>query len=422
MIRPKTSCLAVISLVLVVLVVSEPGQAQSSDQELAARLKALEGRVRQLEAELAAVRAAQQTPAPGVTTAGVTTTTAPAPVGLPGAPASQLPVYGGASAAASKIFNPDISLIGDFIGAVGRNPVRPLPTLEMHETELGLQAVIDPFARGDVFLSFGEEGVELEEGYITFTSLPGGLLAKVGKMRSEFGVVNKLHNHNLPWIDRPLVTENLLGGEDGLNDASLSLSRLLPAPQNVFLEATVEVGRGDAADVWESSQRSDVSVLGHLRGYGDLTEETNLDLGFSYGRGHNDFGSSFITDLYGFDATVRWKPLRRAIYRSFLGRTELVWSRRREPLATQSALGLYTSAEYRLSRRWTVGGRFDWSERARDASLTDKGFSAIFTYWPSEFSQLRWQYRFADYAEGQQGNELLFQFLFVLGAHGAHPF
>jgi hypothetical protein len=29
------------------------------------------------------------------------------------------------------------------------------------------------------------------------------------------------------------------------------------------------VGRGDSADVWESSQRSDVSVLGHLRGYGD---------------------------------------------------------------------------------------------------------------------------------------------------------
>ncbi|MGH9789379.1 MAG: hypothetical protein ACRD4U_11840 [Candidatus Acidiferrales bacterium] len=417
-IRPKTLCLTLISFALLMTPVA---QAQASDEELAARLRALEERVRQLEAELAAVRAAQQPPAPTVTTAGVTPTAA-APAGPPGGQAAQLPVYGGASAAASKVFNPDISLIGDFIGAVGRNSVRPLPALEMHESELGLQAVIDPFARGDVFLSFGEEGVELEEGYITFTSLPAGLLAKVGKMRSDFGVVNKLHNHNLPWIDRPLVTENLLGGEDGINDASLSLSRLLPAPKNVFLEATVEVGRGDSADVWESSQRSDLSLLGHLRGYGDLTEETNLDLGFSYGRGHNDLGSSFITDLYGFDATVRWKPLRRAIYHSFLARTEVVWSRRREPLATQSALGMYTSAEYRLNRRWTLGGRFDWSERAREADLTDKGFSAVFTYWPSEFSQLRWQYRFADYAEGKTGNELLFQFLFVLGAHGAHPF
>ena len=417
-IRPKTFCLTLISFVLLMTPVA---QAQTSDQELAARLKALEDRVRQLEAELAAVRAAQQPPAPAVVAAGAPAT-ATAPAGPPGAPATQLPVYGGASAAASKIFNPDISVIGNFTGAVGRNSVRPERALQMRETEVGFQAIIDPFARGDVFFDFSEEGVDLEEGYITFTSLPAGLLARVGKFRSTFGVVNTKHNDALPWIDRPLVNENLLGGEEGLNDASLSLSRLLPAPKNVFLEATVEVGRGDSADVWESSQRSDVSLLGHLRGYGDLTEETNLDLGFSYGRGHNDLGSSFVTDLYGVDATVRWKPLRRAIYHSFRARTELVWSRRREPLTTQSALGMYTSAEYRLNRRWTVGGRFDWSERAREANLTDKGFSAILTYWPSEFSQVRWQYRFADYAEGKTGNELLFQFLFVMGAHGAHPF
>ncbi len=416
-IRPRILCVVLIASTMLM---AASARAQTADAEWAARLKALEERVRQLEAELAALRTSP--PGPAVTATSAAPATAPAAVGVPSAPGAQLPVYGGANAAAAKVFNPDISLVGNFVGALGRNSVRPLPVLEVPEAELGLQSIIDPFARGDVFLAFGEEGVELVEGYITFTSLPGGLLAKVGKMRSDFGVVNKLHTHNLPWIDRPLVTENLLGGEEGLNDASLALSRLLPAPKNVFLEATVEVGRGDSADVWESSQRSDVSLLGHLRGYGDLTEETNLDLGFSYGRGHNDLGSSFITDLYGVDATVRWKPLRRAIYHSFLARTELVWSRRREPLDTQTAFGMYTSAEYRLNRRWTLGGRFDWSDRARDASLTDKGFSAIFTYWPSEFSQLRWQYRYADYAEGKQGNELLFQFLYIMGAHGAHPF
>jgi hypothetical protein len=35
------------------------------------------------------------------------------------------------------------------------------------------------------------------------TSLPGGLLTKVGKMRAAFGKVNSLHNHVLPWADRP---------------------------------------------------------------------------------------------------------------------------------------------------------------------------------------------------------------------------
>jgi hypothetical protein len=241
-------------------------------------------------------------------------------------------------------------------------------------------------------------------------------------MRSEFGVVNKLHNHNLPWIDRPLVTENLVGGEDGIDDAGISVSHILPAPKGVFLEGIAQVYRGDSADVFRSNRKQDASVVGRLRGYGDLSESTNLEMGFSYARGHNDLGSAFLTNLYGMDATLRWKPLRRAIYKSFLLRTELVWSRRDELTSLQRAFGLYTSGEYRLNRRWTLGGRYDQSEQARNANLLDRGFSALLTYWPSEFSQIRGQYRFARYAGQQDANELRFQFLFVMGAHGAHTF
>jgi hypothetical protein len=169
-------------------------------------------------------------------------------------------------------------------------------------------------------------------------------------------------------------------------------------------------------------QRGDVSLVGRVRTYRDITESTNLDLGFSYARGHNDVGTAFITQLYGLDATFRWKPLRRAIYHNFLGRAELVWSRRQQEFSIQRAFGFYTSADYRLSRRWTVGGRYDRSDQAHNAALTDSGFAPVITYWPSEFSQIRGQYRFTRYADGRSGNDLLFQFLFVLGAHGAHPF
>ena len=343
------------------------------------------------------------------------------------AQAGPLPIYGGASAAA-KALNPDISVIGDFLGAIGRNRVRPVPGLELHESEVGLQAIIDPYARGDFFISFGESGVNVEEGYLTFTSLPAGLVARVGKMRAAFGKVNMIHNHALEWTDRPLVTENLVGGEDGINDAGLSVTRILPAPKGIFLEGTAQVYRGDSDNVFTATGRKDVSYVGHLRGYRDLSESTNVDLGFSYAFGHNDVGSAFHTQLYGLDATLRWKPLRRSIYHHFLARTELVWSHRDQLSAalllpeTQRAFGFYTSGEYRLNRRWTVGARYDRSDRARQANLTDSGFSALLTYWPSEFSQVRGQYRFARYAEKQDANELRFQFLFVLGAHGAHPF
>src|SRR3989475_13278724 len=145
---------------------------------------------------------------------------------------------GGAGGSAAKALNPDISAIGDFIAVAGHNPVQPSPSLEMHESELGFQAIIDPYARGDFLLSFGEEGVNLEEGYITFTALPAGFVAKVRKVRAAFGKVNTMHNHVLPWVDRPLVTNNLVGGEDGLDDAGVSIEHIIPAPKGIFLEAT----------------------------------------------------------------------------------------------------------------------------------------------------------------------------------------
>jgi hypothetical protein len=348
--------------------------------------------------------------------------------------AGQVPGYGSGSqsAAAAKALNPDISVIGDFIASAGGNTppplatLQPFPSMAMHESEIGLQAIIDPYARGDFFISFGEEGVNLEEGYITFTALPAGFVAKVGKMRSAFGKVNTMHNHVLPWVDRPLVTTNLVGGEDGIDDAGFSIQRILPAPKGIFLEATGQLFRGDSSDVFQAQQKSDVSTVEHLRAYRDLTESTNLDLGFSYARGHNDGTAAqpgnFITQLYGIDATVRWKPLRRAIYHSFVGRSEFIWSQRQQLPSEQRAFGFYTSGDYQLGRRWFTGVRYDWSDRSQFANLTDKGVAATLTYWPSEFSQIRGQYRFTHYAENRDANELLMQLIFSLGAHGAHPF
>jgi hypothetical protein len=438
------------------------GESVASVDE--ARMKTLEDQVRTLAEEVALLRGEVKTlrdarygdPATGdrvllastqiepgmfpyAVAASVVAPAAPDPNPTP--PAAQLAqtqTFGGATSNA-KLLNPDISLIGDFIGTAGHNAVSPSRSLELHESEVGLQAIIDPYARADAFISFGETGVNVEEGYVTFTSLPAGLLLKVGKMRADFGKVNTIHNHALPFIDRPLVTNNLVGGEDGIDDAGISLSRFLPGPKNWFLEGTAQVFRGDSSDVFQANRRQDASVVGHIRAYRDLSESTNLDLGVSYARGHNNAGvgttfnpANFLTNLYSADATLRWKPLRRAIYHSFLFRTELFWSARDQVslsnvFQTQHAFGFYSDAEYRLDRRWTIGGRFDRSGRATNASLTDTGFSGILTYWPSEFSQIRGQYRYGHLWDVPNdrftnANEILFQFLFVMGAHGAHPF
>jgi len=452
--------LAVAAIVLgVPLYAQQPSSAPSNSAEqsdsaallqkirdLEDRVIALEGQVRQLKSQPPAAPTANATPAAAV--GGPTAPGAPTqPIGQAAPPQTAAeaapqtstpqttaagesgalqPTYGGAGGNASKALNPDISVIGDFIGAAGHNPVQPTPSLQMHESEIGLQAIIDPYARGDFFLSFGEEGVNLEEGYVTFTALPANFVVRVGKMRAAFGKVNTLHNHVLPWADRPLVTNNLVGGEDGVDDAGVSIQRILPAPKGIFIEATGQLFRGDSGDqlhpLFNATTKSDVSAVAHLRTYKDITESTNLDLGASYARGHNDVGSSFLTQLYGIDATVRWKPLRRSIYHSFVGRTEFIWNQRQQLPFEQRAFGFYTSGDYQLGRRWFIGGRYDHSDRPEAANLTDRGGSFVLTYWPSEFSQIRGQYRFTHYAGNIDAHELLMQVQFSLGAHGAHPF
>ncbi len=394
-------------------------------RDLEDRVVMLEGQLRQMKAQGALPPAAppQATPEPG--TAPATTASV------------DQPRLGGAGGAASKALNPDISVIGDFIGGAGHNPVNPTPAFQMHESEIGLQAIIDPYARGDFFISFGETGVNLEEGFITFTALPKGFVVRGGKMRAAFGKVNTLHNHVLPWVDRPLVTQNLVGGEDGINDAGFSVQHIIPAPKNWFLEFTGQTFRGDSADVFTSSNKNDVSVVGHLRGYRDLTENSNLDLGVSYSRGHNLFGTDFVTHLYGVDAAYRWKPVRRAIYKSFVARSEFIWRQQNQPSLTacvtitcpvntiagfQRAFGFYTSADYQFARRWFFGGRVDSSDRAFNSRLNDKGGSLVLTYWPSEFAQIRAQYRVTRYAGNFDAHEAFIQLQFSLGAHGAHPF
>ena len=99
---------------------------------------------------------------------------------------------------------------------------------------------------------------------------------KAGKLRSAFGKVNTMHTHGLPWTDRPLVTRNLLGGDQGISDAGVSVARLLPNPW-IFLEATGELYQGQS-ELFRGYDRRDLTYVGHVRGYQDLTESSNLEI------------------------------------------------------------------------------------------------------------------------------------------------
>jgi hypothetical protein len=113
-------------------------------QQYGDRLSALEGKL----------AAAEGAPPPTTPPAAEPAASSPAPSAPPvaqvppgaegaGGPTGALPTYGSA-VTGSKVFNPDMAIIGDFLGAAGKNPVNPSPAMEMHESELSLQAIVDP--------------------------------------------------------------------------------------------------------------------------------------------------------------------------------------------------------------------------------------------------------------------------------------
>ncbi len=410
--RTPTAALAVLALLTwapaTPAVAEEPPAAPDSVAQLRTEIATLRAdydrRIAELEAQLQALEAAQAAPP------------APAPVPVP-------PPSGG-NQQTNTYFNPSISVIGNYLAVAGQNRIENLPNSDLRESEIGFQAVVDPYARADVFLSFGQEGVGVEEGFVTFTALPAQLLAKVGRMRMNFGKVNSLHLHVLPWPDEPLTVVNLLGGDEGWIGTGVSLGRLFPIG-NTFTELTVQAVRADTPDLFESDRRGGLVYSSRYRLFGDLTDASNLEVGLSWADGPNGTTPTARTTLAGLDFTYRWKPLRTATYRGLIVRGEAIRSQRAQPSAIgpdASAFGWFLSGEYRLARRWWLGARLESSERGLDANLRDDGAALLVTFSPSEFSQLRTELRRRRYAENVTANEILFQLQFIIGAHGAHPF
>lgn len=327
----------------------------------------------------------------------------------------------GGSSQTSNYFNPSVSLIGNFLAVGGSNSYENLPSASLRESEVGLQAIVDPYARADVFLSFGESSVNVEEGYVSFTSLPWGLLVKVGRMRTMFGKINTLHLHVLPWPDEPLPNVNLLGGEEGWIGDGVSIAKLIPLG-NVFSELTLQGFSGDSGDLFTAPKRSDLAYNAHYKIFADMTEASNLEIGLSYGSGPNGETPTSRTDLQGLDLTYRWRPLQQGNYRGVIAHAEYIRSVKDLVGGRQTADGFFVSEDTRFARRWYTGARYERSARADDGSAHDDGQALTLTFWPSEFSQLRAELRRRHYAEGITGKEILLQVQFAIGAHGAHPF
>ena len=174
--------------------------------------------------------------------------------------------------------------------------------MNLDEAEVAFQAWVDPYAKANVFLSVTKQGIDVEEGYAQFVTLPYDLTAKVGKFKALFGKANTWHTHVRPWVDQPLVIHNFFGDEQ-LADNGISVSHDIANPYNLFIEATGEVFSGYANGVFQRVADNDLFYNGHLKVFRELNENMNLEVGTSYARG--TVGGAGSGSFGGVDVTYR---------------------------------------------------------------------------------------------------------------------
>jgi hypothetical protein len=238
----------------------------------------------------------------------------------------------------ASVFNPGLTVFGNLLGRLDDQPVfveaDPAPErvddrTHLREVELDFRAAIDPWADGVVIATFesevpGEFEAGIEEGYVLMKKLPLldaaplGLKLKVGRFRPEFGRFNYIHLHDLPQPTYPRALGNFLG-EEGLVQEGLSGQFFVPTgSERSTLEATVQVLDGGGLPLAVDVPGSQVATLGHLKWFSDLGESSNVELGLS------GYESDSDHQLYGLDATYKWKPLAGGEWRSFLLGGELL--------------------------------------------------------------------------------------------------
>ena len=339
--------------------------------------------------------------------------------------------------------------------------------------ELFAAADVDTFARAYLIASghaeavnsrgseeFGKAIFEIEEAAIQTTSLPYNLSIRGGRFFADWGYLGRRHAHDLPQIDPPPSLALFMGQANRTDGIELSWL----APTDTYLALTAGygfnfgwVGEGPLSNIRTQPIQGN-TVFGSVRTYKDLTDDHNVELGFSFlytpqsrvaEAGELAFLAVDEDDpverrTFNVDFHYRWYPLGRGLRQSLSLHGEVLYDfgqgRRSVTGKTKSrgAWGGYAYAEYRLNKLWRPGFRFDYHQMPSEPALftnsrtgnpgstpntsgsriTAVTYSPYITYYPSEFHRLVLQYNHSRYGNTvDPQNQVLLQWQVVIGSH-----
>ena len=338
------------------------------------------------------------------------------------------------------------------------------------ETELAIASNIDPYFRGVAIASLAADGgVEVEEAYFQTLALSNGFTVKGGRFFSGLGYLNEQHQHAWDFQDAPLVYKAFLGNQ--LKQDGVQLKWIAPTDLLVELGAELGAGRQFPGNDANKNGIGSSALLAHIGG--DVGDSTAWRTGISQvhfspnGRSYQDTDTlgGAVTNtftgsatLWAADAVLKWSPHGNPTYNNFklqgeyfrlsqdglLSYNDTAGSAifgQKTASFSSAQTGWYTQAAWQFVPAWRVGYRYDrlnygsvnngivtggLGPVAADfpllASYSPTRNSAMLDWSPTEFSRLRLQFASDKSRLGQTDNQIFLQYIYSLGAHGAHQF
>ncbi len=453
---------------LMALACAAPALVARADDDAAALRAELESlksdydaRVASLETRIAALESAPPAPAPTAVPADAVAAPTPASSASAFNPAISL-VLAGSYADTSR--EPGDWHMAGFMpngGEVGPGE----RSFSLGESEITLAASVDPYFTAQLTAAIaGEDEIEVEEAFFRTLALPAGFTAKGGRFFSGFGYLNEVHAHAWDFADQPLVYQAFFGNQRAQDGVQLKWI----APIDLFVELGAETGNGDAFPGTRQGGNglNGTTLFAHVGG--DLGANASWRFGGSWidldaeGREYEevDAGGDPVRNAFTgssrtwvADAVFKWAPDGNSARRYLKFQGEYMERRESGELAfdldgasladsyrsTQS--GWYLQGVYQFTPRWRAGLRVDALDSGiPDIGLVESGLLPVDAFpallrgdpsrttvmldWnPSEFSRWRLQYAWDEARDDGDGDEQLqLQYLFGIGAHGAHKY
>ncbi len=323
--------------------------------------------------------------------------------------------------------------------------------LSLGESEVNFSANVDDQFYGSLTVALEDEGGDtsaaVEEAYVQTLALPAGLTVKGGRFFSNIGYLNPFHAHADDFADRPLPYRVFLDRQ--LGDDGIQLRWI--APTDLFVELGGELLRGASFPAAGSSDdgTGTWTLSGHVGGDWGVSHSWRAGLSYVSAQaerretGDPDAPDRFSgdSDLWVADFVWKWAPEGNPVDRNFKLQGEYFF-RNEDGIFTPSGGtgsplsidqdGFYIQGIYQFMPRWRAGLRYaaldagDPGHALADTSLDSHGHtpwisSAMLDWSNSEFSRLRLQYN-RDESSLSPDDQLVFQYIMSLGAHGAHQF